>query len=123
MGVLTQGYLTLGTTGLVTYNLGLSTPATWVEIIFSEKNGGDTVSHTSSGMATATKQFCYSTYSDGAIANTFKTNAYFARHYEMVGGLLVPVVSTQFDSFTATGIKLNTGIANTAYQAFVRAGN
>lgn len=125
MGVLAQGYLTLGSAGVRPFNLGLPAPATWLDIVVSEKVTSDNSAHKSVGMATsATIQNFDSSYSDVSGGDTFKGNTHVVKHYERDGGgNIVPVLSAKFHSWTATGIKFDVDLPNANYQALIRVGN
>ncbi len=115
------GNITLGSSGLQTFNLGLA--PTWATLTVCEKVGADSAAHKSEGKMTATKQVCHSTFSDTTGSDSFNSSAHVVQHYERVGGAITKILSASFDSFTASGIKLNVDTANPNYQVLVEAGN
>lgn len=117
--VLTQGFLTLGTSGIQTYNLGISTTPTWIEVIVCEKATTDNDSHRSHGFGTATKQHCLSTDRWSAGQDSFNSSSYIVRHYE--GGSLV--LSAKLNQLISTGVKFDIDTPNVDYPVFVRVGN
>lgn len=119
-----QGTFTITTTGLVTYNLGLTTRATWAEFHVCEKRTGDDVSHRSIGWFTeGSNQFCMSTFSDPSGSDSFNSNAHVIQHYERFKGNITKMLSASFDSFTSTGFKLNVQNSHSGYQVFVIVGD
>lgn len=116
------GTLTLSSAGNgKTFNLGIA--PTWVRFTVCEKSGGDLESHRSYGVAAASFQFSMSDFADATGGDSFNSNAHVVQHYERSGGVITKVLSASFNSFTASGIKLNVDIANANYQVLVEAGN
>lgn len=115
------GPITLSLSGLRTFNIGIA--PTWLHLTVCEKITGDTVSHFSFGKAETGSQYCMSTFADTAGADSFNSSAHIVQHYERVGGSITKVLSASFDSFTATGFKLNVDIPNSNYKVLVEAGN
>lgn len=116
------GTLTLSSAGNgKTFNLGIA--PTWAKFTVCEKSGGDLESHRSQGIATSTFEFCMSTFADATGGDSFNSNAHVVQHYERSGGVITKVLSASFNSFTATGLKLDVDIANANYQVLVEAGN
>lgn len=116
----TTGRLTLSITGLSTFVLGFQ--PTWATFRVTGKSG-DTVSHVSLGSTDGTNQNCGSTYMDTTGGASFDVNTKVVSHFERSGGTITEVLSASWDSWTATGVKLNVLIANTAYKVTIDCGN
>lgn len=110
--VLAQGFLTLSTSGLNTFNLGTSTTPQWIDVVVCAKIG-DTQPHLSLGYGIAGNQRCFS-----IATKSYNSSMHIARHYE--GTTLV--LSAKLHAFTSTGVQFNVDVPNTAYQVFVRVG-
>lgn len=120
----TQGFITLNLSGLRTFNLGLPSAPTWANFIVTERSTGETVAHISIGKTLGpTKQHCMSTFADSSGQDSFRSNTHVVRHYERIGGVITLILSASFDSFTASGIRLNVDVANANYQVLVEAGD
>lgn len=114
------GRFTLSATGLTT--LGIGFQPTWARFRVTGKTS-DTVSHLSLGGADGTNQNCGSTYMDTTGGASFDVNTKVVSHYERSGGVITEVLASAFDSFVATGVKLNTSIANVNYKVTIECGN
>lgn len=117
---------TLGTIGSKTISVGFQ--PTWAEFRVCQKfNVADSVAHLSIGETDGTRQNVISIYHDvagGISANsTSPTSKKVVSHYERVSGVIQEVLAADFNSFTATGIKLDVLIGNPNYQVIVTCGN
>jgi|GEM_PF-5667894 len=110
------GPITLSSVGTgKTFNLGTPSAPHFLICTVVSSTGTDGENHRSEGKATATYQFCMSTCGD----KSRNSSAHVVRHY--VAGSSTPVLEASFNSFTATGIKLDVTIANTGYQVLIDA--
>lgn len=114
-----SGRFTLSGTGLSTFALGFQ--PTWANFRVTGK-AGDTVCHGSWGGTDGTNQNCGSTYMDTTGGASFDVNTKVVSHYDRVAGTITEVLSASFDSFVATGVKLNVAIANTNYKVTIDCG-
>lgn len=116
------GTITLDTTGLKTFSLGTSSTPTAASIVVQNKNGvAETALHVSIGSCSISGQRCTSYIKDGVGPFTFDSTTKVVSLYEISGGVATEVLSASFDSFTASGIKLNVSIANANYKVYIRA--
>lgn len=114
------GRFTLSTTGLSTFVLGFQ--PTWATFRVTGK-AADTANHMSLGGTDGTNQNCGSTYMDTTGGASFDVNTKVVSHYERSGGTITEVLSASWDSWTATGVKLNVATANTNYKVTIECGN
>lgn len=114
------GRLTLSATGLSTFVIGFQ--PTWARFRVTGK-AADTTNHASLGGTDGTNQNCGSTFMDTTGGASFDVNTKVVSHYERSAGTITEVLSASWDSWTATGIKLNVAIANTAYKVTIDCGN
>ena len=117
---MTTGQITLSTTGLKSFNLGMQ--PTWVRFYVGQRTGTtEIINHTSTGITDGIHQYCISTFTD-ANGSTTKNSNKVVSHYERIGGI-VEVLSATFDSFYTSGIKLNVTVANANYPVIIEFGN
>lgn len=97
-------------TGVKTLSLGMR--PTRVRFTVSQRDGAaDTVAHGSDGTVidngTATWPECESFYMDTTGGASFRFDDRIVSHYQRVGGVITEVYRINFDSWTATGMKVN----------------
>lgn len=109
------GRITLGLTGLRSYNLGMQ--PTWIHL---ECVSDDS---TSSGNADGTRQNVLWTFDDNATRDSDNINTHVVNLTHKVSGSVVPRVQASFDSFTATGFKLNVQVADSSLYVNILYGN
>jgi len=84
----------------------------------------DNVSHMSVGVVDESGyQYCQSTYQDTTGGKSTNTDTKVVRHYERVSSNITEVLSASFNSFYASGIKLDVTIANTNYPVLLECWN
>jgi len=116
------GRLTISSSGINTFTVGFA--PTWARFRVSQKVGTvETTNHLSLGGTDGTRQNCSSFFTDGSGNTCFDTNTKVVSHYERVGGTVTEVLAATFDSFTATGVKVNASIPNASYQVTLECGN
>jgi hypothetical protein len=108
--------------GTPTQTIVVGFQPTWARFTVGGK-GSDTVTHFSFGATDGTNQSVQSTFGDTTGGASFNSGSKLISHYERVSGSITEVLSASFNSFTATGIKLNVSIANTGYSVTLEAGN
>lgn len=121
MPVLAQGFLTISSPGINTFNLGITTTPTWAEVTVCERVPSDGAGHRSQGFGTATKQHCLSDFNDAIGGDSFNSSTHIVRQYGRSGGI-VPVLSAKLFSLTPTGIKFDADLYNVNYPVHVRVG-
>lgn len=114
------GALTVTGTGIKTFNLGFQ--PTWIRFVVCSRTSAQTYSHMSIGETDGTTQLVASTFQDGSGGKSVNSLSKVVSHYERVSGAITEVLAASFDSFTATGFKLNVAIGNPNYQVFITAG-
>jgi hypothetical protein len=114
------GTVTYGSTGLKTLNIGFQPER--INITVCQKfNTNDGYHHLSVGRADGTRQSVNSTFQDTAGGISINSTSKCVSHYERLAGVITEVLAANFDSFTATGFKLNVTTANANYQLFIEA--
>ena len=114
MAVVT-GRVTLGSTGLNSYNLGIQ--PTWARF---EIVSDDCISL---GNADGTRQNVLYKYNDTSTKDSDSFNTHVIKLMGYVGGSFVPIVEASFSAFTATGVQLNVTQANASYRLHITCGN
>lgn len=109
------GRITLGLTGLRSYNVGMQ--PTWIQFICMSDDGE------SIGMADGTRQNVASKFNDGTTIDSDNLNTHVVNLPKLSGGSVVPRIKASFDSFTATGFKLNVTDADASLYVDVLYGN
>lgn len=115
------GLITLTGTGLKTISVGFQ--PTWARLEVCAKTTPQGFSHTSAGETDGSSQFVLSTFQDTTGGYSVNSASKVVSHYERVGGTITEVLAASFDSFTASGIKLNVITGNSAYQVLLTCGN
>lgn len=119
-----EGTITLSSAGTAkSFPVGFQ--PTWAEFRVAQKSGTtETCMHMSLGEVDTTGyQYCTSLFAD---ANNFKTVDFdnkLISHIAINNGVPEVVLEASFNSFYATGIKLDVAIANTNYKVILRCGN
>lgn len=114
------GTTTQGTTGIKTINVGFQ-PSRLNFTVCQKFGTNEPYHHLSVGRADGTRQSVNSTYQDTVDGLSLNSTAKCISHYERVAGTITEVLAASFDSFTATGFKINVTIPNASYQIFVEA--
>lgn len=109
------GRITLGLTGLRSYNVGMQPTFVQLECVSDDS--------TSSGNADGTRQNVKWTFNDNATRDSDCINTHVVNLTHKVGGSIVPRIQASFDSFTATGFKLNVQVADPSIYVTVLYGN
>jgi hypothetical protein len=113
------GQITLDSSGTgVSFNLG-GRP-NWIKFRVGQKAGTtETCSHVCLGQCDGLYQYCTSTYSDTSGATTVDSDTKVVSHRERVSGTITEVLQASFNSFYASGVKLNVTIPNSNYPVVV----
>lgn len=114
------GRFTLSTTGLSTFAVGFQ--PTWARFRVAGKTSADAVTHLSLGGTDGTNQNCGSIFTDATGSSSFDVSTKVVSQYERVSGTITEVLAASFDSFVATGVKLNVSTANTGYRVTIECG-
>lgn len=114
------GTTTFGTTGIKSLNLGFK-PALVQLRVCAKYNTPQTFSHLSLGESDSYSQQVTSTYQDTTGGYSKNDLTKVVSHYERVGGVITEVLSAEFHSFTASGVKINVLIGNPNYQVILTA--
>lgn len=88
---------------------------TAARLTVSENDSGETAAHICVGKTDGTHQNYDATFDDGTLKDSRSSNDRVVSHYENHSGTLTEVLSASFNSFVATGIKLNVLTANADY--------
>lgn len=118
----TFGPVTLALTGLRTTTIGIA--PTSLRFIIGAKNSSSTVIQSAHGAVDSSGfQSVLTWYGDSTGFQSTTSTSKCISVWERVSGTLTEVLSASFDSYTASGFKLNITTANSNYQVFIEAQN